>query len=778
MSRPRSASAARATRPRRGSGSLPAALHELHRTLTDGIDGPPSVASEVLLASIALSSSSTSGASTSSTSTSTPSTSTPASTGRTAPLFARLLATGDPRVFREARAVGLGGLFRIGSQIDDFDTAELRAALRMCAAELQRLFGEAAATGAATQSAPFSPALLALGLAHEQTLAFAVADPPHASGAPPPQGAVAVAVASTGLTRRRRWGSHYTPWTLARTLVERALLHEALPAKPTVCDPAMGGGVFLLAAAVALSERLEVPLASIAPLLHGIDRDPRAVDVARFALHALAGSPDETVDEFGKRLVQGDALLDRVLDGRWSPPSSHSPIPPSTDVGFDLVIGNPPFVGGKRIATHLGRAYSAQLRAAFPGVSGNTDLCALFLRRSFENLRPTGAGGLVVTSAIAKGATRVGGLAAICRDGATLIEVDRALPWPGDAAVHISVLHFVKGPSSRPKRLDGRPVEHISAFLEEARSHEPPPRRRENEKLAFVGCYLRGMGFTFDDTNPEAMPLSLREDLLQRRPELARRLRPYLGGEEVARHPEQTAHRFALDLNDLTLADESRFPELFSLARRFVQPSRERLSTETAVNRGHRTRFFAWANARPELQRAVRQLPRMLVTPRISTQRFFAFLPTDVVPSEQLVVFALASYGAFAVLSSIVHEVWSRAFGSTQGVGLRYTPSDVFETFPLLERAQLFARLEEIGKTVYEERQRHLRARGIGLSELYAHLEEAPALAQLHRRLDEETLSAYGLPPNLANTIRRGPGSAQTEAGKRVVAHLRALTEA
>jgi hypothetical protein len=733
-------------------------LEDLERSLDAAEAWPAAHASRLLLALVALA----------------------APTRRAEPFFARLLASGDPRVFADAHAAGLGELFHLDldglgdDTLDRSRSGSLPALLAAGAHQLAVLFHEPPL--ATSPSSPASPppcvaALLALGIAHERLLARPTGAADTVSLAPPdPLGA-------TSFSRRRQWGSHYTPWPLARAIVERALLHERLPARPLVCDPAMGGGVFLLAAATVLAERLACPVAEVVPLLHGIDRDVRAVDVARYALHAYAGAPDDPVDRFGARLVQADALLDPVFDGRWSPPPR---APEATRLGFDLIVGNPPFVGGKRIATHLGRPYAAKLRQAFPGVSGNTDLCALFVRRAYENTHPDGAVGLVATSAIAKGATRENGLSAICRDGATLVEVERARPWPGDAAVHISVLHFVKGLSSRQKRLDGAPVAHISPFLEDAPADEAPPRRPANEGLAFVGCYLRGMGFTFDDTNPAAMPLARRDELLRRRPELASRLRPYLGGEEVARHPEQAPHRFALDLNDLTLDDEPRFPELFSLARRYVKPARDRLSRETAVNRGHQSRFFAWANARPELQRAVRGLPRMLVTPRISTHRFFAFLPTDVVPSEQLVVFALASDGAFAVLSSVVHEVWARAFGSTQGVGLRYTPSDVFETFPLPDRPNLFDRLAPIGKELYEFRRAHLLARQCGLSELYAQLDRSPELAplrELHRRLDGEVLEAFGLPAGLAREVRRGPGSDRTEGGKRIIAHLRRMTD-
>ena len=46
--------------------------------------------------------------------------------------------------------------------------------------------------------------------------------------------------------------------------------------------------------------------------------------------------------------------------------------------GFDTIVGNPPFVGGRRIRRTLGLPYLSWLtEAAFPSASGNADLCAI-----------------------------------------------------------------------------------------------------------------------------------------------------------------------------------------------------------------------------------------------------------------------------------------------------------------------------------------------------------------------------------------------------------------
>lgn len=674
--------------------------------------------------------------------------------GSLAPGFVEAVRrTGDPQILREAADAGLGGLCaRAATAATQIAAGDLRP----CLAALEPLIGPACAGDAGDRSGNV-PAWLVLGLLHE-TLVEARAHDPR----------------TDKVSSRRRWGSHYTPLPLATGVVEEALarLGPARAAVATVCDPAMGGGVFLVAAGLAIAKQTGQPFAAVVPQLHGIDRDARAADVARFALHVVAGSPDRSVDDLGQRLVVGDALLPAPAGLVWEHTFRDVFAAGRARPGFDAIVGNPPFVGGKRIATHLGPAYARALRTVHPDASGNTDLSAHFFRRAFDRLAEGGVIAFITTSGIAKGDTREGGLAVLVGRGATIVSADRARPWPGDAAVRISTVCLVRDAAPPgPRVLDGREVSAISAFLEVGETSAPPARRPENRGIAFVGCYLRGMGFTFDDRSPRAMPLALRETLLADDPTLAPRLPAYVGGDEIARHPEQRPHRFVLDLNDLSLADEARHPRLFALARRYVKPERDMLG-DTPIDRSHRERFHCWANARPELRKATAHLPRVLVTPRVSTRRFFAFLPAGIIPSEQLVVFALPTFASFAVLQSVLHDVWARTFGSSMGLGIRYTPSDVFETFPLPPGFRDDPALEDAGQELYEARREVASALGLGLGELYATLGKHPPLVALHRRADEAVARAYGFPIDAIEGVERGVET--SVAARALVSRLRA----
>ena len=126
-------------------------------------------------------------------------------------------------------------------------------------------------------------------------------------------------------------------------------------------------------------------------------------------------------------------------------------------------------------------------------------------------------------------------------------------------------------------------------------------------------------------------------------------------------------------------------------------------------------------------------------------------VPTGQVFSHMLGVFATNSYAQQAVLSSSFHQYWAITYGSTLGIGARYTPSDVFETFP---RPEPTAELEAIGRTLDAERREIMLRRDLGLTRLY-NLVNDPGLEAgidpdvdrmraIHVELDAAVAAAYG----------------------------------
>lgn len=126
-------------------------------------------------------------------------------------------------------------------------------------------------------------------------------------------------------------------------------------------------------------------------------------------------------------------------------------------------------------------------------------------------------------------------------------------------------------------------------------------------------------------------------------------------------------------------------------------------------------------------------------------------VPAGQVFSHALGVFATDDYGDQAVLSSSLHQLWAITYGSGMRNDPRYTPSDVFETFP---RPASPMALEPIGRLLDEERRKIMIRRDLGLTKLYNLVNDPAAasdsdrdvnrLREIHTELDQAVLAAYG----------------------------------
>ncbi|MCC7111093.1 MAG: N-6 DNA methylase, partial [Deltaproteobacteria bacterium] len=221
--------------------------------------------------------------------------------------------------------------------------------------------------------------------------------------------------------------------------------------------------------------------------------------------------------------------------------------------GFDAVVGNPPFMAGKNISGALGDAYLDFLKLINPDGGGQADLVAYFFTRSFDLLRLAGCLGLLATNTISQGDTRRAALQRIVKHGAILYDVTKRVSWSGVAAVVTSVVHARAGQDVTPKRIDGRTVDQVTAFLLPLGGNDDPPRLQAMADLSFKGIAWGGQGFLFDDKTVDkgANALALMNEVLARSPATKERIVPIIGGEEMLEHPQQLHRRYVIDFDDL-----------------------------------------------------------------------------------------------------------------------------------------------------------------------------------------------------------------------------------
>ena len=465
--------------------------------------------------------------------------------------------------------------------------------------------------------------------------------------------------------------------------------------------------------------------------------------------------------EYAAAILEGDAERYRNRLDEWR--DTDNPLVPfhwdiefpevfENRLGFDAVVGNPPFQGGRNLTATHGGTYPSWLGELHEGSSGGADLVAHFFRKAFALLCNGGTCGLIATNTIAQGDTRATGLRMICTHGGEIYCAHRRIRWPGQAAVVVSVVHIIKGDFHGHRLLDGRNVDRITAFLFHRGGHTDPARLAANAAQSFQGSIVLGMGFTFDDSDDKgvATPLSEMTCLISKDPANQEVIFPYIGGEELNSSPTQAHHRYVINFGERS-EDECRrrWPDLMKIVETRVRPDRATKDAKKYPRMVHE--WWKYWNARPELNAAIASLRRVLAISRVGQRAAIAFLPSRMVYADSLIVFPFDTHAAFCMLQSRVHEVWARFFGSSMKDDLRYTPSDCFETFPFPLEWTADPRLEAAGTRYYELRAAFMVKTGEGLTKTYNRFhdpdDEHPditTLRALHREMDRAVLNVYG----------------------------------
>jgi len=414
--------------------------------------------------------------------------------------------------------------------------------------------------------------------------------------------------------------------------------------------------------------------------------------------------------------------------------------------GFDAFVGNPPFLGGKKISSALGSVFGDWLSLRNENTSKNADLVAHFFRSTYSTTRQGGTVGLIATNTIGQGHTRPSGLGYILKNGGFIYSATRRLRWPGVAAVVVSVVHLVRGSKPRSCILDGRSVEKITAYLFNRGTSDEPQDLKANQRVAFVGFQLTGVGFTFDDTKPECASFAEMDAIIKKDPRNQQLISAYIGGSELYDSATQEHRRYAINFGRRTEEEAREWPDLMEVVERNVLPFRR------TVNRDrHREYWWQYGEPRPGLLDAIENLPIVLVKTRTSDTFAFVMMSSDIVFAESTVILAMSKGGAFAVVQSRVHEWWARFLGTTLKDDLVYGNELCFETFPFPNDWDCHVELNEAGSSYHKSRAKLMTANNEGLTKTYNRFhspderdEGILELRRLHGLMDGAVLRAYG----------------------------------
>lgn len=348
----------------------------------------------------------------------------------------------------------------------------------------------------------------------------------------------------------------------------------------------------------------------------------------------------------------------------------------------DAIIGNPPFLGNRKIRNVLNDDIAETLPRLYKQfVKGKPDLVCYWFARAGMLMRDgmLDRFGFVATNSITGGTNRrvLDSLA----KSAVIYDAWADEPWVIDgAAVRVSLISMCKDSIvlSGNKMLDGEEVDEIFTDLTAKSGGVGNDLTKsqsisKNRGTAFQGDIKRG---PFDISGE----LARRWLLLPTNPNGKRNsdvLKPWLNAVDIMRRPRD---KWIIDFgDDMGVEDAAMYEQPFEYIATHVKPIR--LKTREEKSRKYWYRHW---NPRPTMWRAIDKLTRYIATPCVSKYRLFVWCDTRVCPSHALVAFARDDDTTFGILHSRFHEMWSLRLGTFLGKGNdpRYTPTTTFTTFP------------------------------------------------------------------------------------------------
>lgn len=454
----------------------------------------------------------------------------------------------------------------------------------------------------------------------------------------------------------------------------------------------------------------------------------------------------------------------------------------------DFIVGNPPFLGTKRMRDDLGDSYVETVRSTYANsVEDNADFVMYWWHKAAEltlagNCRRFG---FITTNSIRQAFNRRVIHGALMRgvslrfaipdhpwvdtaDGAsvriamTVGAANYTIPEPGvvmdppppDPSALLGDLLIV---SKETKSVDGsndvsfiRLRGRIGSGLAIGAELEGMNALTASDGVCGLGVALHGSGFILEPGEAAAI-----------REHGAKVIKSYLGGSDLVREKRE---RYLIDFSFMT-EDEARHanPQAYQRVLTHVRPER-------VVNRREAIKRLWWRFGweRPEIRKALLNLPRFIATTETSKHRVFQFLGEEILPDHMVIIIASDDAFHLGVLSSRIHVVYSLAAGGRLGVGNdpRYNKTRCFDPFPFPECTEAQKkRIRTFAEELDAHRKRAQATHKLGLTDIYNVLEKVRAgtalttkdktihdaalvstLKQLHEDLDTAVADAYGWP--------------------------------
>jgi len=506
----------------------------------------------------------------------------------------------------------------------------------------------------------------------------------------------------------------------------------------------------------------------------------------RDAVLAYDGEPELVRDEKGKPVTRwdGESMKTSPTTGEEIPDESkrmevykYRNARKAEWPEVDFIVGNPPFIGNKRMKRTLGEGYVESLRTIYPDVPEAADYVMYWWQRAAAMVEDRGARrfGLITTNSITQSFNRrvvernleAGqlGLAFAIPDhpwtdsetgAAVRIAMTVGETPARDGCVAVVVHEATCEDGSVDVTLDQR-LGTIHADLSAGLDVLAAKPLQANAGIAFTGMYPLGQGFV---VLPEDVEAATGGSKNEKAP-----LRPFYIAKDLTQRD-----RKALVIDFFPRPqDECRreFPNLFQWVLTRVKPQRDQDPVEE-----RRRNWWLFTRPVPPLREALRGIGRYVLIPRTAKRFTFQFRPSEAVPDTSVVAVAVDDPAVLGVLSSRIHQVWALRSGGTLEDRPRYQHQSTFLPFPFPvvtkpEEVRIRALAEELDAHRKQQQAAHPDLTITGMYNVLEKLRSGEALTakdkviheqglvsvlkKLHDDLDAAVFDAYGWPHDLTD---------------------------
>lgn len=426
----------------------------------------------------------------------------------------------------------------------------------------------------------------------------------------------------------------------------------------------------------------------------------------------------------------------------------------------DYIIGNPPFLGSRRLKSELGETYVTDLFALYEArVPQEADLVTYWFSKALDEIEIHACRvGLLATQAIRAGANRIV-LNRISEKGSIFFAWSNREWTLEGAAVRVAMVGFDNG-AEQQKELDGAAVDSINIDLSTGNDLTQAAALEENRGISYQGPVKVG----HFEVEPHDARKMLTSPVNPNGHANAEVIVPWINAKDLTGRPKGM---YIIDFQNMSEGAAALFELPFQYVRKHVYPKRLK-------NKRPRRREHWWQHGERNLgmRKALQPLSRFIASPRVAKHRFFVFVAKETLADSRIVVIARQDDYFIGVLESQLHHAWSIASSSRHGVGNdpTYNIESCFDTFPFPwppgtepseSESPIVKAIADAARSLVTLRDNWLNPKPAPgeppipesdlkkrtLTNLY---NERPTwLSNAHRALDEAVFTAYGWPSNL-----------------------------